>query len=228
MSVILSSFNNIELAQADKLHSVEQQVMINSKKSSFVMDATESNLRALEKRGHEFYIPSDLLKHVNEDSNAKVYFDLECHPFYQKIKEVIEKGITSNGVFRFRRISKGNNPQLIADDLYVLSLLFGEPKEKHIKKSKLETVIRHIILMIRFESGVMAHVEFTFANVNRIELEWSGIKQIVEFDSENLRGQLLPLQYSANDLVSSAKKIDAVLMDKVRYYKNFVAGGALI
>lgn len=226
--MILGSFNEGELGQASRIYSVEKLMEINGEQGSFVMDATEENVKALEKRGYDFFIPSSLLKYVNEDSNAKVYFDLECHPFYRKIKEVIETGNKANGVFRFRRMVREDNLDIMAEDLYVLSLLFGEPKEKHIKRTERNSGTSHIILMIRFDSGAMAHVEFTVTNVERVELEWSGIKQIVEFNSDELKGQLLPLQYDTMDLVDSAKRINAELIDEVRFYKNLIAGGTLI
>lgn len=227
MNVILGSFKEVELGQASRLYSVENLLEVNSEQGSFIMDATEENLRVLEKSGYDFFLPSGLLKYMNEDSKAKVYFELECYPFYRKIKEVIQNGSKANGVFRFRRMTKEDNLEIMADDLYVLSLLFGEPKEKQIKRAKRNDT-SHIILMIRFDSGAMAHVEFTVANVERIEMEWSGIKRIVEFDSEELKGQLLPLQYNADDLLRSAKKVDAVLIEKVKFYRDILAGGTLI
>lgn len=228
MNVILGSFNDVKLGQASRLHSVEKLVEINGEQGSFVMDATEKNLRALEKSGYDIFISTDLLSYVNEDSNTNVYFELECYPFYQKIKEIIESGSKANGVFRFRRMVREDNLDSMAGDLYVLSLLFGEPKERQIKRSKGDSGTSHMILMIRFESGAMAHVEFTIANVDRVEMEWSGMKRIVEFDSEELNGQLLPLQYNADDLLRSAKKVDAVLIAKVKFYRDILAGGTLI
>ncbi|MCM3359339.1 hypothetical protein [Psychrobacillus sp. MER TA 171] len=228
MSIILGDFTEVELGQASRLQSVEKLVEINGEQGSFVMDATEKNLRALEKSGYNIFIPADLLSYVNEDSDAKVYFELECYPFYKKIKEVIENGSKANGVFRFRRMVREYNLDIMAGDLYVLSLLFGEPKVRQIKRSKRDSGISHMILMIRFESGAMAHVEFTIANVERVEVEWSGVKRIVEFDSEELNGQLLPLQYNADDVMRSAKKVDAVLIEKVKFYRDFIAGGTLI
>ena len=227
MSIILGNLENVGLGQANMLHSLEQLLENNVEQGSFVMEATEGNVKILEKRGYEFFIPSSLLKYVNEDSNAKVYFDLECHSFFQKMKEVIEKGSKTNGVFRSRRMIKEDNLEVMADDLYVLSLLFGEPKDKHIKRSKRNDT-SHIILMIRFDSGVMAHVEFTVANAERIEMEWSGMRQIVEFDSDELKGHLLPLQHETKILLASAKRINAEVIDKVRFYKNLIAGGTLI
>ena len=197
MSIILGDFTEVELGQASRLQSVEKLVEINGEQGSFVMDATEKNLRALEKSGYNIFIPADLLSYVNEDSDAKVYFELECYPFYKKIKEVIENGSKANGVFRFRRMVREYNLDIMAGDLYVLSLLFGEPKVRQIKRSKRDSGISHMILMIRF-------------------------------DSEELNGQLLPLQYNADDVMRSAKKVDAVLIEKVKFYRDFIAGGTLI
>lgn len=228
MSVILNSLKDVKIGQVSILHSMEHLLEMNSEQDSFVLDATVENLRALEKKEHDYFIPSRLLRYVDEDSDAMVYFELECYPFYRKIKEVIENGSKANGVFRFRRMTSGENLEIMADDLYVLSLLFGEPKEKHIKKTKRDSGTNHMILMMRFECGAMAHVEFTTSTVERVELEWSGMGQIIEFDSEELSGQLFPLEYTATDIKSCAKKIDAELIDRVRFYKSFIAGGTLI
>ena len=228
MSVILISLKEVKIGQVSILHSMEHLEEMNNEQDSFVLDATVENLKALEKKEHDYFIPSGLLRYINEDSKARVYFDLECYPFYRKIKQVIENGSKANGVFRFRRMTSGENLDIMADDLYVLSLLFGEPKEKHIKKTKRDFGPNHMILMVRFESGAMAHVEFTTSTVDRVEMEWSGMRQIIEFDSEELSGQLIPLQFTAADVKSVAKNIDAELIDRVRFFRSFIAGGTLI
>lgn len=173
------------------------------------------------------YIPSTLLKKA--DDNVYVYFDLEQYPFYQKVKEMIGN---PKGVLRFRRIiSKAESSRIAASDLYVFMLLLGEPKHVQVKRTNHEVKPYHLIVMVDFGEGTMAHLEYTFYDKERIELEWSGIGNIIEFNSEEMtpvnqqKHVSLPLLYNVDSVLKYGKKANQDLVDRLEKFNEIIFGG---
>src|SRR5690625_5845764 len=73
---------------------------------------------------------------------------------------------------------------LFASDLYILTELLGEPRDIKVRKTDAAVIPTHTIVMVNFGGGTMAHIEYTISNEERIEFEWSGTENIIEFDSE--------------------------------------------
>ncbi|GAQ16943.1 hypothetical protein OPHB3_0867 [Oceanobacillus picturae] len=137
------------------------------------------------------YIPSRLLSEVKHRHNVFVYFELECFPFFQKAKELIGTNSKPKGVLRYRRITKkDHNEALLIEDVVSISLVLGKPKHVFIKRSKQKHPY-HVIVTLDFGGGTMAHIEYTLADRERIELDWSGIEQIIEFNSEEMNPILI-------------------------------------
>lgn len=179
---------------------------------------------------HVFIPVNDLAKYDHE--SVSVYFDLEIYPFFQKAKEVIEQETERRGVFRFRRmVNENTGLSLLAGDLYVLAELFGEPENISIKKTSENTLPIHVIVLVNFGGGTMAHIEYTVTNHERIELEWSGMNHIIEFDSDEMspfqpvNQTALPLAYSLDSIMEKAHKVDNELIEKLNKYSNLIAGG---
>ena len=200
----------------------------------FVLAATDENLEAVGNDSDQVYIPATQLTSDNQSVNGlHIYFDLENYPFYQKAKEIIEKAAKPKGVFRFRRMVKqGENASLLIGDLYVLSSLLGEAQDIQVKKTDQSVTPSHTIIMMNFGGGTMAHIEYTVTDRERIELEWSGIKNIIEFDSDEMRpiqpsgNTQLPLSYSVDSIVATAHKVDQTLVDRLNHFSERINGGA--
>ncbi|MBO0588128.1 hypothetical protein [Sporosarcina sp. E16_8] len=223
-----NAFENLTLVE-----SIEQLGNSANEDTTYVLAAVEDQLKAVEDSGHEIYIPSTGLTADNQSLGWHVYFDLENYPFYQKVKEVIGKEDKPKGVFRFRRIvNQYANNLLLTGDLYVLSSLLGELQGIQVKQTNQIMIPEHTIVLMDFGGGTMAHIEYTVAEQERIELEWSGIKTIIEFDSDQMR----PIQqgsrtssqisYSVDAILASAQKVDQELVTRLKYFSNLINGGA--
>src|SRR5690625_1377767 len=164
--------------------------IVANKELTYILTDTEENLQVIENGENELYIPARLLtSEYQKLAHVQVYFDLENYSFYQKAKDIIESSEKPQGVFRFRRTIKQTvNEAFIAEDLYVLTSLLGEPVDVQVRQTDHSITPTHIILMINFGGGTMAHLEYTFTQTDqeKVELEWSGVKNIIEFDSEVL------------------------------------------
>ncbi|WP_172369959.1 hypothetical protein [Sporosarcina jiandibaonis] len=158
----------------------------------------------------------------------RVYFDLESYSFYQKAKEVIEKGKASKGVFRYRRIIRNDYESLVIGDLFVLFSLFGEPRDIQVKITDQTLTPAHTILTLNFGEGTLAHVEFTVGADDRIELEWSGINTILEFDSDQTRS-IQPdgasLRYSINSILEKSHRVNLELITRLNKINELLGGG---
>ncbi|KPL59219.1 hypothetical protein [Rossellomorea vietnamensis] len=181
------------------------------------------------------FIPSGLVDDCKDLSNVSVYFELELYPFYQKIKEEMVSDEKPRGVLRMRRtVSEKESEAVMLGDLYVLSSLVGEPSEAMVKRTKREVRPSHVILTVDFGRGTMGHLEYTFANeAERIEFEWSGIKRIIEFDSDEMT-PLTPegltpllLSYSVDAILSGAHPADEDLLQSLNKYRSLLNGGGL-
>src|SRR5690625_3279353 len=152
------------------------------------LEGTEQNIAAMSPQTDDVYIPSHQLTEAQDASqNIYVYFDLENYPFYQAAQAIIEKKDKPKGVFRYRRMIKEVEEEaLFASDLYILTELLGEPRDIKVRKTDAAVIPTHTIVMVNFGGGTMAHIEYTISNEERIEFEWSGTENIIEFDSEEI------------------------------------------
>ncbi|SDJ99030.1 hypothetical protein [Sediminibacillus albus] len=230
---------NIVLARLDKIDyqstlrtivdSVERQTEQNE---TVLLSSSEIKPATLSNENNSLFIPSTILDQALEGVN--VYFDLENYPFFRKITEVIERENKPKGVFRLRRIiNMDESKELIAGDLYVLSSLLGETQNIQVKHTNHTVAPYHVIVTVNFGSGTMAHMEYTFSYQDeRIELEWSGIKTILEFDSETMHtlGQkgnnALALAYSVDSIIATAHRVDQRLVNRLNNFSMLVNGGA--
>lgn len=201
--------------------------------NTYVMESTEENLQAIVGTKHQAYIPVTALKMNDLVFDTNVYFDLESYSFYQAAKEIIQKEDKPKGVFRFRRMVQSDNKnELIASDLYVLSSLLGDPEHVQVKQTDHSIIPSHVIIMINFGGGTMAHIEYTFTDQERIEFEWSGVKNIIDFDSETLKPiqpdhpKNLALVYPVDSILAKSHRVDQALIDRLNHFKKLINGGA--
>ncbi|CAN7193048.1 hypothetical protein [Rossellomorea sp. LjRoot5] len=181
------------------------------------------------------FVPSELSEGCKGLSDVSVYFDLELYPFFQRIKEEMKSDEKPRGVLRMRRkILEEECDSVMIGDLFVLSALVGEPSEVMVKRSRGEVRPSHVILTVDFGGGTMGHLEYTFASEGeRIEFEWSGIKRIVEFDSDEMTPlrpdglTTLPLSYSMDAILSGAHPADEDLLQSLNKYRSLLNGGGL-
>lgn len=177
------------------------------------------------------FVPFEMLQNVKTTEKAHVYFDLEQYPFFKKAIEMISKDEKPKGVFRYRRISK--NDRFIEEDFFVLASLLGEPQEVKVKRTNRSVLPFHTIITVNFGGGTMAHLEYTVAESDRIELEWSGIKNIIEFNSDEMtpinpkHSTALPLSYNVDSILETAHKVDADFLKHLEKYSSLINGGAI-
>ena len=87
-----------------------------------------------------------------------------------------------------------------------------------------------MIMLVNFGKGIMSHIEYTVANEERIELELSGIKSIVEFNSDHMKPiqpeskTSLPLSYSVDDIIASARKVDDNMLKSLHAIRELIEG----
>ncbi|MFJ7936164.1 hypothetical protein [Sporosarcina sp. NPDC096371] len=231
--IIIASLEKIDirstLENVRVIESVDQLKNAASDGITYVLATSEEQMKVLESSDHEVYIPAFALTAAHQHMGQYVYFDLESYPFYQKVKEVIGKEQKPKGVLRFRRIVKhGGKRSLLAGDLYVLSSLLGKPQDVQVKQTNLSVTPSHTIIMINFGGGTMAHIEYTVADQEKIELEWSGILQILEFDSEQMKPiqSTFQLRYSVDAILASARKVNQELIVQLNDYSKLINGGA--
>src|SRR5690625_1352952 len=146
---LVSSFATVQ--ELESLSGVKD-----SDKDVSLLSATEVHLAEIEKvAAFETIIPVRFLKaeHAEADQ-VKVYFDLENYPFYQRAKQGIEQEEERKGVFRYRRtVSRKENLISLAEDLIVLTNLFGQVEKISIKQTDLEIIPAHTIITINFGGG---------------------------------------------------------------------------
>lgn len=179
------------------------------------------------------FVPSELADDCKDLSDVSVYFDLELYPFFQKIKEGMKSEEKPRGVLRMRRkVLEEEGDSVMIGDLFVLSALVGEPAEAMVKRTRGEVRPSHVILTVDFGGGTMGHLEYTFASEReQIEFEWSGIKRIIEFDSDEMTPltpdglTTLPLSYSVDAILSGAHSADDGLLQSLNKYRSLLSGG---
>lgn len=237
MKIVFASLEKLDLhntvGNVSLLESVEQLNNTTNGDTTYVLAVSEERMKAEGISGNEVYIPFTELDDDQQRLGSHVYFDLECYPFYQKVKELIGKEDKPKGVLRYRRmVNQYDNKTVLTGDLYVLSSLLGAPLDIQVKQTDQTVIPAHTIILMDFGGGTMAHVEYTVTERERIELEWSGIKTIIEFDSEQMRQiqqvtkTSLPLDYSVDAILASGQKIDQELVNRLNYFSNLITGGA--
>lgn len=178
---------------------------------------------------HTVYVPAFYLNRV-KGGKVKVYHELAQYPFFQEAKSIMSSNESPKGVFRLRRLLETEkNDSIIASDLCVLTSLFGEPEVIDVKHSRYGLEPQHVIVTANFVRGTMAHIDYTFSSKESIELEWSGIKQIIEFNSDEMNPMkpshftTLPLRYNVDSILDSAEDLDLVAPKLTRFQR--VIGG---
>lgn len=236
--VIVAELEKLDFRLAVKpvsvLESVDQLTAIDNDDTIYVLAATDENLNALKNELHHVFLPSVMVP--GEDQNAKVsiYFDLENYPFYQQAKEIISQEEIFKGVFRFRRtVTKAEDQSLFVGDLYVLAGLLGEPEVVHVKTTVQSVSPVYIIMMMNFGGGKMAHIEYTIHHQERIELEWSGIKNIIEFDSNDVKPAqpgsktTLPLAFTVDSILATGHQVNQNILERLTHFEKLISGGTV-
>ncbi|SDN57012.1 hypothetical protein SAMN05518871_10632 [Psychrobacillus sp. OK028] len=235
-NIILSDLEKINthstLANLTILKSLDEISGSSNENTNYVVATTEY-AKAIASKKENIYLPYSLLMEKHRNDQVFVYFELEAFPFFHSFSQIIKNEPQPKGVFRFRRTSSKESLQsLMAGELYMFSSLFGELKDIHINKTDSSKVPRHMIIMLHFENGTMAHIEYTVGNQEKIELEWSGIKSIVEFDSDQMKPitpndkTKSPLTYSVDAILSSARVLDEKVFLQLDDFQKLLDGGA--
>lgn len=229
--VVLGDLSKID--QDATLENIEISQSVGSAEATYILAATPEKLEEVSTLDHEIYLPSTLLNtNAQNIDHLHVYFDLENYPFYQRAKEIIAQETKPKGVFRFRRMVKQDEDRSrLVSDLYVLSSLLGELKDVQVKQTDQSTLPAHTIIMVNFGGGTMAHIEYTISDQERIEFEWSGIENIIEFNSDKLESiesrnlTSLPLVYSVDSILEQAHQVDQTLIDRLKYLSDLLNRG---
>lgn len=233
---------NVVIGRMDKLDewTTEDPFPKSSEKSPDGKETVFLSLQEFDKersggKDVRLFVPSELADECKGLSNVSVYFDLELYPFFQRIKEVMKSDEKPRGVLRMRRkVLAEEGDSVMIGDLFVLSALVGEPSEVMVKRTRGEVRPSHVILTVDFGGGTMGHLEYTFASEReKIEFEWSGIKRIIEFDSDEMTPltpdglTTLPLSYSVDAILSGAHLADEDLLQSLNKYRSLLNGGGL-
>lgn len=231
-NIVLGKLDKLDLSTTITEVEVVEFIGNNLGETTFVSEVSEENVAAAKDSSADVYIPVSALSD-HDINKVKVYFDVENYPFFQAAKKNIMKEAKPKGVFRFRRtVEQGQSDDIFASDLLVFSSLLGEVVDIKVKRTDVNVIPSHTIVMINFGGGTMAHVEYTVSDHERIELEWSGEKNIIEFDSNEMRPiqpaseTRLPLVYSVDTILETAHSVDQKLIDTFDYFKKLLSGGA--
>lgn len=235
--IVLADINRVDLdlslTQLKVLDSVNELSV--TKETTFILPITKENLKIIDNHEYEIYIPATYLtgKHEHTD-HVSVYFDLENYAFFQAIKEIIQKEAKPKGVLRFRRMVKQREKiSSLAGDLYVLSHLLGGALNIQVKQTSQSVIPAHTIVLANFGGGTMAHIEYTVSNQEQIEMEWSGVNDIIEFDSNEMHfiqsGDRtdLPFPYTIDSILETAHAVDKELIDELKKFELYLNGGGL-
>lgn len=224
---------DLSLTQSNILNTINEQSL--TKENVMILPITNENLKVLDNNKYEVYLPSSYLigRYENND-NVSVYFDLENYGFYQSVKEIIKKESKPKGILRFRRMVKqGENISSLASDLYVLSHLLGGAVNIQIKQTSQSVTPAHTIVLVNFDDGTMAHVEYTVSDREQVEIEWSGVENILELDSDEMNTiqsgdqTKLPFLYTVDSILNTAHAVNQKLVDQLKQFESIVDGGGL-
>lgn len=230
-TIIVAKVDKIQQQkQTNHIHFFESVENLTESESICVLDETQFVSADLKDEADNIIIPAASFTN-RKVNNMSIYFELEVQPFFQKIKDIM---LNRQGVLRFRRnIPSLEQERLIVSDLFVFSSLLGEPYDVKVKRTQKASAISHIIVTVNFGSGTMAHLEYTFLRAveETIEFEWSGVRQIIEFNSSEMepieynRDKSLALSYSVDLIKSTSIKADQMLIDKMNRYLEIIQGG---
>ncbi|WP_221566017.1 hypothetical protein [Alkalihalobacillus sp. TS-13] len=235
MNIVFGRLEKIEfsttLSNVKRVDSIEQQMLENVREGTVVVASVGHKLDR-DLSCQYMYFPYGSLPAGHQDMEGlMVYFELEVYPFFQRAYEIIEGN--GQGVLRFRRrVAPDKSEFIIAEDLYVLSNLLGQPETVHANHSNGKLTPQHTIITVNFGGGTMAHLEYTFNGEERIELEWSGIHQILEFDSEEMTPVIpkhhtsLPLTYTVDAILHSSHAMNSELAAQLNKWNELVNGGS--
>ncbi|MFD2627765.1 hypothetical protein [Oceanobacillus kapialis] len=149
-----------------------------------------------------------------------VYCELAASPIGQKWLAILEKDEAKKGVLRIHRDIDGKDAYpRICGDLFALVDVFGDVADLHVRTSTEQHLPTHVIALVKFVNGAMAHLEYTSADKEELYFDWSGFKTIIEFDSKELTSppgtnHYFPLAYTVEHIVKAARK-----MNEERYAK---------
>ncbi|WP_066190628.1 hypothetical protein [Gracilibacillus timonensis] len=212
--VIIADPNRIRLADAEK---------------TLVADSLDE----VGEEGKDIYISSSLLAMAGERNNVHVYFELECYPFFDKVRNLIGQQVKPKGVLRYRRKTKKDiNESLLIEDMAVICSFFGDTEHVFTKRSKQKHPY-HVIITLNFGGGTMAHVEYTVTNKDQIELEWSGVGRILEFDSDEMNPfmsngsniEALSLGLNTKTILDRSYFVDVELLETLDKYCKLIKAG---
>ncbi|GGA79551.1 hypothetical protein [Ornithinibacillus halotolerans] len=206
-------------------------VVTNDRKVEGNMSIANALTPSMVEGNQQLYIPISSLEAAGaQRQDCYVYFDLESYAFFEKVKEIIQTASTPKGVFRMRRLQKNVEKYSVTTDVFVLTKLLGEAKDIFVKEANGD--VSHLIVTINFGNGCMAHLDYTTADREYIELEWSGNGHIIEFNTDDMNPfypkQLTnaPLVYDAEILMKNAHPIKPELLLQLEaLYKRLTGGG---
>ncbi|MCA1321656.1 hypothetical protein LC085_17255 [Bacillus tianshenii] len=189
----------------------------------------------------EYYLQNEKMWKDHKPGSINVFADLHHQDSTRKMLEEIERhSDNKKGVFRLRR--QFDHPSIMnkaLGDMLVSGSIFGEVKNIHAKSVMYghgET--GHLILALRFEGNVMAHLEYTVlcSNKELLEMEWSSLNTIIEYSTENQamsylskdtrqRVKLDPWSIVENSLIvdASLQKEMVALMESMPFIKREVS-----
>lgn len=188
-----------------------------------------SDMYQKEFNDNKLFVPSRYIDEAVAFKNAKVYLELEALPFFQHFKNNIQQLETIKGIFRYKRTSGQDvNLSLLAEDLFVISSLFGKPSSIFVKHSDKEIIPYHVILTVNFGNGILAHIEYTRADREEILMEWGGVGQMINFSSTEMNAFVSVEEPSSTLtlnpalIIENAHVINASFIEKLTGYQNVV------
>lgn len=239
MAIVLGNLNKIELGDDDKnmviIHSEKDIERYKENKAKIMVISKMKNLELFKGSGDKIYIPSTMIKREWKDK-AYVYFELEQYAFFQKLREILTAEMRKKGVLRFRRLVNSELDQsIILSDFYAFSTFFGECEVVQVKRTSNTKGPIHVILAATFSENVLAHLEYTFLPQEKetVALEWSGVKNILELNSNEMDPLLSneqtnqPLDYSLSSIIKNSHLLNEDLIGKWDQLNQMLFGNLL-
>lgn len=227
--------NNI--AAEDSSCREQMKKITDSQNDYTLLSPDETKLQKFLQGDYEYpiYVSSEYLSRFINLENVRIFFELQASAFYQKWLGLMENDFNKKGVLRIRRKSRETDfISKLRDDIFVLSQLFGPAISIHVNQSSKGVTLVHLIGLVKFESGAIAHLEYTTSLEETITFDWSGNKQIVEFNSTEMNPiepslENNPLQYSVENIVACAFSLDHELKERLSSLeKRLRAGGEIL
>lgn len=152
---------------------------------------------------------------VDEQFIGHTFCLLQAYPFYTLLKQCISEEQELNGVLRYRRCGPKN---LLVEDIVALSKLLGSCQQMTVKQRTLQGV-SYMIVLCKFGTSVMTHLEYWQQPEERIELELSTAQQIFDFNSKKAApsNDHSALELSLQTILQASEPFTAALY---KYYKQ--------